>query len=87
MTNYTPMQALNTKAQQPVVQVAGLAFMMWMSGNYLSIFSLMTVLSGMFQPLSAMIKSGEGARGLGSYVGLRALHEQCYCLKKVVGRA
>ena len=34
------------------VQVAMLCFMMWMSGSTLHLFSIMTTLSGIYQPLS-----------------------------------
>lgn len=39
--------------------VGMMAFMMWMSGSQLHIFSIMSVMSGLMQPLSAIISSGQ----------------------------
>lgn len=36
-----------------------LCFMMWMSGSQLHIFSIMSTMSGVFQPLSAILSSGK----------------------------
>ncbi|PSC68571.1 ER membrane complex subunit 4-like [Micractinium conductrix] len=41
----------------PAKQVAMLCFMMWMSGSTLHLFSIMTTLSGIYQPLSAILKN------------------------------
>lgn len=37
-----------------------LAFMMWMSGSQVHLFSIMMTVSGIYQPLMAIVKSGEG---------------------------
>lgn len=55
-----PRQALFGKATAPFKNVLMLAFMMWMSGTQLHLFSIMTTISGLYQPLTAIIKSGEG---------------------------
>lgn len=55
-----PQQALFGKATAPFKNVLMLAFMMWMSGTQLHLFSIMTTISGLYQPLTAIIKSGEG---------------------------
>ncbi len=55
-------EALQAQAFAPLKQVAMLCFMMWMSGSTLHLFSIMTTLSGIYQPLT-------GALGLG-LVGL-----------------
>mmetsp|Transcript_9444 Transcript_9444/g.28425 ORF Transcript_9444/g.28425 Transcript_9444/m.28425 type:complete len:174 (-) Transcript_9444:433-954(-) len=39
--------------------VGMLAFMMWMSGSQLHIFSIMSTMSGLFQPISAILSSGK----------------------------
>ena len=54
------LQALFGKATAPFKNMLMLAFMMWMSGSQLHLFSIMTTLSGVYQPLSAILKSGEG---------------------------
>jgi len=45
-----------------VLQVAMLCFMMWMSGNTLHLFSIMTTLSGIYQPLSGGCVMGQAVR-------------------------
>lgn len=52
--------ALSSLAQAPLKNVAMMCFMMWMSGSQLHLFSIMTTASGFYQPLSAILKSGEG---------------------------
>ncbi|GAB4821540.1 hypothetical protein N2152v2_008586 [Parachlorella kessleri] len=52
-------QALFGKATAPFKNMLMLAFMMWMSGSQLHLFSIMATLSGVYQPLSAIVKSGE----------------------------
>lgn len=52
---------------EPVKMVGMMAFMMWMSGSQLHIFSIMTTLSGVYQPLMAILNSGSGALILISY--------------------
>lgn len=51
--------ALMTQAYAPLKQVAMLCFMMWMSGSQLHLFSIMTTISGLYQPLSAMLRVRE----------------------------
>jgi hypothetical protein len=49
-------EALQAQAVAPLKQVAMLCFMMWMSGSTLHLFSIMTTLSGIYQPLSGEMK-------------------------------
>lgn len=51
--------ALFSKATAPFKNILMLAFMMWMSGSQLHLFSIMTTMSGVYQPLSAILKSAE----------------------------
>lgn len=51
-------QALTEKATGAFKSVGLLCFMMWMSGSQLHIFSMMSTMSGVFQPLSAILSSG-----------------------------
>jgi hypothetical protein len=37
-----------------------MCFMMWMMGNGIQIFSIIMTLSGLAQPVMAIVKSGEG---------------------------
>ena len=55
-------QALFAHATSPFKMVGMMGFMMWMSGSQLHIFSIMTTLSGVYQPLSAILSSGSGRR-------------------------
>jgi hypothetical protein len=55
------VQALFARAAEPLKMVGMMAFMMWMSGSQLHIFSIMTTLSGVYQPLMAILNSGQGA--------------------------
>lgn len=41
---------------------------MWMAGAQLHLFSIMTTASGVYQPISAILKSGEG-RGTVLHLG------------------
>ncbi|KAL4427640.1 hypothetical protein ABPG75_001729 [Micractinium tetrahymenae] len=50
-------EALQHAATAPFKQVAMLCFMMWMSGSTLHLFSIMTTLSGIYQPLSAILNA------------------------------
>lgn len=52
--------ALYAQAQAPLKQMAMLGFMMWMTGTQLHLFSIMMTLSGIYQPLSAILKSKQG---------------------------
>lgn len=45
-----------------------LCFMMWMSGSTLHLFSIMTTLSGMYQPLSGRWLLADGSPKLGLLV-------------------
>eukprot|EP00887_Chlorella_sp_A99_P002176 scaffold21.g2176.t1 len=51
--------ALMAQAKAPFKQVAMLCFMMWMSGSQLHLFSIMTTISGLYQPLSAVLRVKE----------------------------
>jgi hypothetical protein len=53
-------QALYAHATSPLKMVGMMGFMMYMSGSQLHIFSIMTTLSGVYQPLSAILSSGSG---------------------------
>lgn len=46
-------------AQAPLKQVGMMAFMMWMSGSGVHIFSIMMTFTGLMQPLSAIAASGK----------------------------
>jgi hypothetical protein len=46
-----------------------LAFMMWMSGGGVHLFSLMMTASGLYQPLMAIVKSGDGECEVGWEMG------------------
>lgn len=63
-------QALVEKATGAFKSVGLLCFMMWMSGSQLHIFSIMSTMSGVFQPLSAILSSGKSG----------CLHSVCICL-------
>ncbi|KAK9829561.1 hypothetical protein WJX72_006491 [[Myrmecia] bisecta] len=52
-------QALNSRATSQLKTVGFLCFMMWMSGNTIHLFSIMTTMSGIYQPLMAIIKSAD----------------------------
>lgn len=66
-----PAQAVFSKSWAPLKQIGMLAFMMWMSGSQLHLFSIMTTISGIYQPLTAILKSGEGGRELLAQGGTR----------------
>ena len=71
-SNVTARQAaLFSQAQSPIKNVLMMCFMMWMSGTQLHLFSIMTTASGVYQPLSAILKSAEGAEGRGGGGGVR----------------
>lgn len=44
-----------------LLQAGFLAFMMWMSGNQIHLFSIMMTVSGIYQPLQSILKVTEGA--------------------------
>jgi len=46
-----------------------MCFMMWMMGNGIQIFSIIMILSGLAQPVMAILKSGEGECLLGGWGG------------------
>lgn len=47
------------QASAPLRQVGFMCFMMWMMGNGIQIFSIIMTLSGLAQPVMAIVKSGE----------------------------
>lgn len=51
--------AAQSQALGAFKNVGMLGFMMWMSGSQLHIFSMMSVVSGLVQPLSAIFSSGK----------------------------
>ena len=68
LTSFEYLQALFSRAMEPLKMVGMMAFMMWMSGSQLHIFSIMTTLSGVYQPLVAILNSGSGAHVMLLYV-------------------
>lgn len=52
-------RALVDRATGAFKSIGLLCFMMWMSGSQLHIFSIMSTMSGVFQPLSAILSSGK----------------------------
>ncbi|KAK9804566.1 hypothetical protein WJX73_000209 [Symbiochloris irregularis] len=52
-------QALYSRATGQVKNVGLMCFMMWMSGAQIHLFSIMMTVSGIYQPLSSIFKSGE----------------------------
>lgn len=63
-------QALVEKATGAFKSVGLLCFMMWMSGSQLHIFSMMSTMSGVFQPLSAILSSGQSTCPHSSFISL-----------------
>lgn len=55
-------QALYSRATGQVKNMGMLAFMMWMSGSQIHLFSIMMTFSGVYQPLMAIINSGQGTK-------------------------
>ena len=43
-------------------QVGFLCFMMWMSGSQIHLFSIMMLVTGIYQPLSSLFKVREGMK-------------------------
>ena len=63
----TKQAALNGRAYGQFKTVAFLCFIMWMSGSQIHLFSIMTTVSGIYQPLMAIFnseKSASAAAGL-----------------------
>ena len=58
------MQALYGRATGQLKNMGMMAFMMWMSGNQIQIFSIMMTANGIYQPILALSKAGEGAARL-----------------------
>lgn len=52
-------QVINSRAMAPMKQVGLMCFMMYMTGNTIQIFSLLTTISGIVQPITAIWKSGD----------------------------
>ncbi len=78
------MQAAVSQALGAFKSVGMLGFMMWMSGSQLHIFSIMSTISGLLQPISAILSSGKGDVRI--RVGLRAKRAQYICLDSSVSR-
>lgn len=53
----TKQAALNGRAYGQFKSVAFLCFVMWMSGSQIHLFSIMTTVSGIYQPLMAIVNS------------------------------
>ena len=62
------LQALYGRATGAVKGVAGMAFMMWMSGSQIHLFSIMMTFQGIYQPIAAIVGSGEGQQSLQSCI-------------------
>ena len=54
------LQALYSRATGAFKGVAGMAFMMWMSGSQIHLFSIMMTFQGIYAPIAAILGSGEG---------------------------
>lgn len=54
------MSLLTPSFLPPFMQLGMLSFMMYMAGTNLHLFSIMATINGLYQPLSAIIKSGTG---------------------------
>lgn len=61
--------AITARATGQAKSIGFLAFMMWMSGGGVHLFSLMMTASGLYQPLMAIVKSGDGEREVGWEMG------------------
>jgi hypothetical protein len=59
-TRAAKQAALMARATGQAKSIGFLAFMMWMSGGGVHLFSLMMTASGLYQPVMAIAKSGEG---------------------------
>ena len=57
----TKQAALNGRAYGQFKSVAFLCFIMWMSGSQIHLFSIMTTVSGIYQPLMAIFNSEKSA--------------------------
>lgn len=55
-----PLQALYSRAAGQVKNLGMMAFMMWMSGSQIHLFSIMMTASGIYQPIMSIVNSGEG---------------------------
>lgn len=60
LAKLTCLQALYSRATGAAKGVAGLAFMMWMSGSQIHLFSIMMTFQGIYAPIAAILGSGEG---------------------------
>ena len=54
------MQAMMSKALGSFKQVGFLCFMMWMSGSQIHLFSIMMLVTGIYQPLSTLFSVNQG---------------------------
>ena len=54
------VQALYSRATGQVKNLGMMAFMMWMSGSQIHLFSIMMTASGIYQPIMSIVNSGEG---------------------------
>jgi hypothetical protein len=55
-------EALFAVATSPMKQAGMMAFMMYMAGSQLGIFSIMATFNGIYQPATAILNSGAGER-------------------------
>ncbi len=54
------MQAMMSKALGSFKQVGFLCFMMWMSGSQIHLFSIMMLVTGIYQPFSTLFSVNQG---------------------------
>ena len=67
-------QALYSQATGHFKSIGFMAFMMWMSGNSLHLFSIMTTASGIYQPLMAIVNCTQGETYLLTVAALAFSH-------------
>ena len=60
------IQAIYGRATGQLKNMGFMAFMMWMSGSQIQIFSIMMTANGIYQPLAAIASSGQSKRAAGS---------------------
>ena len=57
------MQAIYGRATGQLKNMGFMAFMMWMSGSQIQIFSIMMTANGIYQPIAAIANSGQSKQG------------------------
>lgn len=79
------MQAMMSKAAGSFKNVGFLCFMMWMSGSQIHLFSIMMLVTGIYQPLSTLFSVKQGKAVLNMMptswsLELVAAVQVCLCL-------